>query len=446
MFYFFNKSDGKIEKQKYRINKISFLIDMETDEMSNLKKYFIILIVLTTTVLTFRQSNAQLDFRISYHQEYNNNPLRLPNGEESWISNFHIGAEKSFEKLMLGYYGNYSHFTDISERNYYWHQMAVVGGSDTTGWGIYGEQQINKADFDIFDYKELDAYLRHRLIFGGLSTYLYGRIQFNFYDQLSELNNTKFNASVRVQKTFPTRTTLISGLSFDLKNYMNTDPTVEFIADSNVTTLSKSSMTSSTLNGNGKHGNNRGGRGYRNFENGGQVAPNSYVDLENSSVTQLSLWARLAQSITPTTGIAIQYHNRHLLTGSDRFVSGLADIYNQESGIFNDPMGYESHSYNFELTKILPGSMMFKLTAYYADKNYSSEGIYENEENYSDTTFRNDKYKTIFASLAKDFGISTFNGTILTFNINYQWIDNQSNSYWYEYQTSHISAGFELQF
>ena len=159
---------------------------------------------------------------------------------------------------------------------------------------------------------------------------------------------------------------------------------------------------------------------------------------------QLSLWLRLAQSVTPTTGLAFQYYNRTLLSGQDRFISDISYSYSQESEIFNDPLGYESHSYGLELSKLLPNELILKLAANYVEKDYSAQGIYVNEENYDELTLRNDKHKTFYVNLKKDFEF--IKGSTLAMSLYYQWISNNSNSYWYNYNNNFCSVGFEFEF
>ena len=126
------------------------------------------------------------------------------------------------------------------------------------------------------------------------------------------------------------------------------------------------------------------GRGYRHSGDYGFFSDTSFVDLENPSVMQISLWLRLAQSITQTTGLAFSYYNRTMLSGKDRFISGISYAYTQYSDVFNDPMKYESHSVGTELSKLLHQQMMLKLAAFYVKKDYSAQGIYIDEKSYDE--------------------------------------------------------------
>jgi hypothetical protein len=384
--------------------------------------------------------NAQWNFSLSYDQEYNDNPFHLPQAESSWISNFQFGVEHESGLFTTAYYGTYSHFNNILDRNFYLHQLSLFGGSDTTAWGILGEQRIDKTAFNIYDYKDLNGIFNHRFSMAGIAVNLQSKIQFNFYDQLSELNNWKLNSNFRLHKSFPTRTTLIAGAGIDYKNYLNSANLIEIESDT-----SNLALTNSIMEMENGHGGGRGkGRGYWHGEENGFLTATSYVDLENPSVMQISFWLRLAQSITPTTGLAFSYYNKTLLSGKDRFISGISFSYNQESEVFNDPMGYESHAVGSELSKLLPMEVMLKLAALYMKKGYSAQGIYVDAENYDELMLRNDNYKTFYFNLKKDFEF--INDSLLAITLYYHWMENNSNSYWYNYNNNFYSIGLEIKF
>jgi hypothetical protein len=154
----------------------------------------------------------------------------------------------------------------------------------------------------------------------------------------------------------------------------------------------------------------------------------------------------LAQSITSTTGLAVQYNYQTLLSESARFITGISYNYSEESQIFDDPMGFEGFSVGGELTKLVFGGMILKSTFYYKDKQYVSQGIYTDFENYNGSILRNDVNKTIWINLQKRLGLKFRGGSDLIINLNYQWINNQSNSYWYDYSNQQISLSLEFQF
>ncbi len=394
---------------------------------------------------------AQWNFNLAYDQEYNSNPFHLPDEENSWISLLEVGIEHEWESLLLGYYGSYAHFVNLTERNFYWQQLAVAGGSDTTNWGVLAEQRINRPEFKIYDYQDFDAYFNRRFFLQKFIGNWNVKVQFNRHQELPELNNWKLFTSLRLQRTLPTKTTIISQFGIDFKNYLNSDQAIEILADSSLAapdfSLTGSTAGIESKNSGSENGKGNGGKGRGYFHGGtggGYLSATTYANLENSSVTQFWISVRIAQSISPTFGLAVQYSHRQLLTGNDRYISGLSDSYSQESEIFDDPMGSESHSFGLELTKILPSAIAIKAAAYIDQKNYSSQGIYVDAENYEELTLRRDEAKMLDVSVKKNFNLTR--NLQLSANVSFNLSENESNSYWYDYRNQYVSAGFEFQF
>ncbi|HDQ00291.1 MAG TPA: hypothetical protein ENN22_14080 [bacterium] len=390
--------------------------------------------------------SAQWSYFFGLKQEFNDNPFHFPMSEETWISTLEIGIERQFAQFGAGYYGTVSRFDRMSERDFYLHQLATWTGSDTTSWGAYFEQRLNREDFNIFDYKELKLFFSHRFNISDVAGTGSGNIQYNGYDQFSDLNNVKLNIGVRFNKSFPTKTTFIAGAYIDYKNYLNPSSESDFLPDSLMMMIPNYSVPPVNNTGMGGPASNRGGRGYQPNRGRGYFVQHAYADFENSSVAQLSTYFRLAQSITATTGLAVHYNNRTLISGDDRYISGISDSYSRESEIFNDPLGYQSHSIDAELTKLLPLDMTLKMSAFSTSKKYSSQGIYSDEENYDTDVLRKDHYHSLFLSLKKTFDFDYWGGGLMSINLYFQWIENQSNSYWYDYRNRLGSIQFRFEF
>ena len=402
--------------------------------MRNMKIYILVMIGIVILAMRVNPANSQWYFNLNFDQEYNDNPFWLHEAQESWISTINFSIQKEFEKIFIGYQGSYAYFNNILARNFYYHKLAIGGGTENTNWRISGEQRFNKSDYDIYDYTNAAVYFQHRFNLLGIMTTWNGTVNFNQYNQLAELNNWKLSTTIRFHKSFPTRTSFISGISANYKTYINEGLAISTYPDSTTTSMVFSSYASLL-------GNGGGGNRYR--RHGGYFSSTSYMNLEAPAVSQIVFWARLAQSITPITGLALQYQTRKLVSGTDRYISGLSHSYSQESSIFDDPMSYESYSLIAEVTQLLPLNITLKIIAYYMPKNYSAQGIYLDEESYDETTLREDKYRIVSVALEKKF---SFNFSDLAIYFDYQWLKNESNSYWYNYSNNYAAMGFEFQF
>ncbi|NOZ60533.1 MAG: hypothetical protein GXO74_02520 [Calditrichaeota bacterium] len=405
------------------------------------KKYFPILLALIF-LLSSAKLFGQWGFQMSLNQEYNNNPFHLPQQEKSWVSSALLGAERSWKHWDLSYEGLYSDFANMRDRNFYWHSLTLQAGSDTTMFSLSAEQRIDKTGYDLYDYWNTNAQVTHRFFVKNFTINLSGRAEMNFFNQVQELNNMKFSAGIGFNRSFQTKTILIARADFEYKNYQNSQ--TRGLSDAPLMMdmpVAIAGWGRENSNANGNHGSKRG---YMDNDHGrGFMTPHAYSDFVNASVSQIVSMVRVAQSVAPTLGVALQYVNRGLVGGNSRFITGVADSYSKESEIFNDPMGYESDVIGAEITKIFPWAIRLKLSAYFSKKNFTAQGIYSDSETYDENVLRVDDTKVAYSTISKDLNFSAFAVTIA---VNYQWLENRSNSYWYDYRNQYAAIGLEFYF
>jgi len=399
---------------------------------SKLKMIFIAVILLSLSFDLLSQWNLTL----SLDQAYNNNPFRLPEQQESWISSLNFGIQRQFNNFFINYDGQFNYFEAMGNRNFYWHQVGVGFGSENTNFGMNVEQRVNKTDYNIYNYSMLAGYFNQQFQLAKFNWLWSNGAFYNDYSELSQLNNWEINSNLQIHRTFPTRTTIMGGTGIYYKRYTNSELTVPL--DTATTQIYESAL------GNGKGGSS-GGRHGTIGSDGGYFSQIIYADFEVPSITQIRLWGRLAQSLTATTGLAVQYNYQNLLSESARFITGISYNYSEESQIFDDPMGYEGSSIGGELTQLLFGGIILKGAFYYRDKQYVSQGIYTDAEIYDGSILRSDIDKIFWLNFQKRVEINFREGSDLIFKFNYQWINNQSNSYWYDYSNHQVSIGFEFQ-
>ena len=409
--------------------------------------FYLKIIFLLFSLALLQPVFGQFYYSVSAEREYNTNPFRLKDGEADQTSELGFGVRKDWNNISAQYYGNYLLFNSNAPRNFYWHQFYLNGG-DTLNWFLSADNRINRDDYEVYNYFTLKGGLNSLASSGSYLFRYGGSAAYNNYELLPELNNLMFNAFISMNRSFQTRTSIIGAISFNFKNYLNDNPSEEIIAADDNSDISSLLLKDS---GNGRGGGNGSGHGDGNpGSGGGPGGGNSgfYYSQESASstVTQLLLSFRAAQSITSKTGLALQYFNRISLNDKDRGIAGLLEGYDTESQIFDDPMGYEGETIGAVFTWILPWSSMFKASAYYLDKNYISQGIYAGADNYDENILRSDIRKTVYLVLQKKFDINLFESGSITFFVNYRWMENESNSYWYDYNNQSVSAGIDLDF
>jgi hypothetical protein len=378
-------------------------------------------IILAIIILGFNLSLfGQTIGYFSIDQSLDSNPFRYLEAESSWISELGFGIQHNSNDLSLSYTGNYTRFETLLERNFYWHQAAIFANSKNFQYGVVFEQTINGIDYEVLNSNQYSGYINSNFNIADFN--FYGNLDgnFSYYPQLEELDNFNLDAGLKMQKSFESGTTFIVGSIFHFKKYLTNIIVEDSISGSMI---------------------NQGGHG-----TGGQGINTSFSEYDAPSVSQIQYWFRLAQSITNSTGLALQYQSRLIVGGTSRYFSGVYFNYADESQIFDDPLGYENKNYGAELTQLLPLGIVLKAAFYQNRKEYSTQGIYTDTENYIFDKLRKDTRTTAWVTLQKKISSKFLGSNNVTIKLTYQWLDNESNSYLYNYKSHYTGLGFSLNF
>ncbi len=381
---------------------------------SNLsKKIKIISVNILFLVILFSESNfAQWTFGISTDQEYNSNPFRSPIATKTLISSFDFGLENEMNNFSLGYYGSYINFDNVSDRNFYWHQFAIWKDFESSTLGMYVEQRLNRELYNYFDYSNLTAYFQHKFNIEDFYFAINPNISLTSYNYISILDNLKGTFGFNINRGFETETTLIIGGTFTYKKYIN------HIQSGQLTYLDDSN----------------------------KLVTEKFTDENVSSITQLLSYVRVAQSLGEKTGIAAQFTNRSITNGFANQVKELNMIYGDESEMFDDPVNHEGNSISVELTQIIGEDLSLKFGYYLKNKFYPSQGVYNELSEYNTDIMRADKQNIFNSNLKKAFSLNEADTASLTVGLNYQYINNKSNSYWFKYNGNSFNLGLSLEF
>jgi hypothetical protein len=378
--------------------------------------YKIIIIIFGVNIFSFGQT---IGF-FSIDGAIDSNPFRYLEAESSLISSIGFGIQPQVKDIFISYTGNYTRFETLAERNFYWHQAALFTEIKNFEFGILFEQTLNGIDYEYLNSNQYSGYTNSNFNIGEFN--FYGNLEgtLNYYSQLDELDNFNFDAGIKMQKSFESGTTIILGTIFHYKKYL----TNIIIEDSTIMT-----------------GTSQGGQGQ-----GGMGTNTIYSEYDAPSVSQLQYWFRIAQSITKTTGLAAQYQSRAIVGGTSRYFSGINYNYADESQVFDDPLGYENQRYGAEVTQLIPLGIVLKGAFYKNKKEYATQGIYTDAENYDLEQLREDTRSNARITLQKRIASKFFGSKNVSINLTYQWVDNESNSYLYNYESSYVGLGFSLNF
>lgn len=369
-------------------------------------------------LLSVGNLSAQWYGDIGYSSAYSDNPFGNPVAQESWINTYNGSLEKDFSNFSIGYFGTYAQFTNIADRNYYWHQLAFWQAWDQTDWGVTVEQHLGRSEFRYLDYNLAQIYFNQRFETGTFRWTFSTRGVLNNYREYTDYDFFKGTANLRLHRTLnTTRTTLIGRVGFDYKTFLHP------------LTLTDNSSDGTVMGGDSNRWNT-------SSNSSAIVYPNA---------SQLNGSLRLGQSITHMAGFALQYSYRYSIKSSETYLNDYNYLASQESNIYDDPINYEGGSYGGEVTQLLPFGITLKGGYYTTEKNYTAPGIYAVDGTLEESTYRKDQRNSAFINLWKAVQYNLGGEHTVRFNLSWQWIENDSNSYWYDYKIQSFSLGAELQ-
>jgi hypothetical protein len=357
-------------------------------------------------------SYGQISFSISTEQEFNDNPFKSVLPEKTIISSFDGGLEIDLDAVSFGYYGSYINFDIVPERNFYWHQASAWKSFDNSTLGFYAEQRINKEEYNYFNYTNLNAFYQQKFSIGEFHFSVSPNISLIKYDNISILDNYKLSMGYFVNRGFESGTTLILGGAFNYKKYL--DPVQSGV--------------------------------FEYFDSTNTLIKETFTDKNINSLSQLITYGRIAQSITPTTGAAMQFTNRSIINGIGNQYKELNMVYGDESEIFDDPVNNEGNGFLLEITQLIGEDMSLKAGYYFNKKFYPSQGIYDEAGNYSTGIMRADSQSFVNILFKKTFSLNDSSSSVLSLGLNFQYINNKSNSYWFNYNGNMLNISLGVQF
>ena len=405
-----------IYHKKPSINKINFIVKL--------------ILSLISILLVFSTSLAQITPSIDISSWYDDNLYRSPEKVEDIVTNFDLQLDLQQDKSGANLYlnGSYLLYNTISARNFYINALGfnLIKSIDTDEvhtfyLGADWTFRLNNAEFNYYDYNQIYAYAN--LSFNLDWFYLRGGYSYRYrnYANVPDLTNNQHYGFLQLNKSFETRTTII----------METDIGYKSFAGQNITTYDRTSTS--------------GGKGHGQMSDSATTINTITIASEIPSLSQAVLLTRIAQSLHTKVGIYVQYRKQISLTDETSYVN--SDDYYQDEELFDDPFSYESETYSSQLTWMLPWQMKIKLGGAIIAKNYVSEIAYESID---DTTglagIRSDDQNSYYFNFTKTFPFNKKWINALQFNFNYNYIRNESNSYWYNYENAVVSGNIRIIF
>lgn len=198
--------------------------------------------------------------------------------------------------------------------------------------------------------------------------------------------------------------------------------------------------------GNGQNGNGKGneqGQTVSTIPDPVAEVQSVYVSMQGKSVTRMLSSIRIAQSVTATTGLAVEASRNRSLSGQGRYLSYQDGGYEENDLLFDDPYNYDSDGVSLELTQILPFSIQLKAGWQGQDKRYYYPA-FDMEGNSIDEENRSDQKQSIWIQLSRAFpAIFKLQSSRVLFS--YTGYRNQSNDPFYTYSGYITMLGWQIQ-
>jgi len=170
------------------------------------------------------------------------------------------------------------------------------------------------------------------------------------------------------------------------------------------------------------------------------------VTLGTGTGQQAVVRLRLAQAVTPVTGISLELSRRQVLQSSVRYIGTGSGIYYSDEELFDDVFGYESNSLSLEIKQRLPWGMQLQLGGAVMEKAYPERLAFDLEGvPYPDGRLRSDNRSSAWISVQRSWSPGA-GLPLLKLALDGYLLNNGSNDPYYHYDSSGLSLGLSFDF
>jgi len=301
--------------------------------------------------------------------------------------------QNNFEIYYTGFFNRYYKYTDKSTTI---HKLGAVNTylfseyDNPLNVGINYAVRINKEDYFIYDFNQVSAYANYMHSISESNKIQLGIIGNRIdYENFSLFSHYQLKAFLRSINSFESRTSLTFAAEIDQKIYIEKRQS-QGLAD---------------------------------------------------EVLQAKLYLQLGQGITDELGLSAYVFLRNNISGGNRYFNSIDYVYYEEE-LFNDIYSNEGVETGLTLSYLFLPNIMGKITGVYQVRNYTDLPAADEEGNELEEMRKDNQFS---AGASLEFGLSKIlSGLYLSLNYNY--IKNASNDYYYDYnnQIYAITLGFDF--
>ncbi len=359
-------------------------------------------IICTGTLIFLFAENlfSQFYFGTSFENYFDDNIYNNYSNVSDFVNNFSGEGGYDFESeqnnFELYYSGNYIYFNKNISKTSSFHKFGMVETylfaeeDNPLNMGVNYSFRSNREEFSVYDYGQLTTYINYMhsiseadKLQGGL---IFNKVDYKNYSLFSYYEYKFFAKSIF---SFETGTSLIIGAELDLKKYSQkiNDPEMA------------------------------------------------------ETVTQSKFLLQSGQSLTDELGISAYLLYRKNLKSGNRFFNIDEFVYYEEE-IFNDVYSNEGYETGLSLTYLFSSTVTGKLEGKYQAKNYFNLPAATADGTEMDLTRKDNLYA---AGVSFEINLNTLiNGSALY--LNYNFLLNESNDYYYDHSNQLFSFGFGWDF
>lgn len=377
-------------------------VTMETEaEMAECKFYH--LPVWAAALITFLfagQINAQFSafFSVEGYSDDNiyNNYTQVSDFVTSLTADAAYDVYSEQNNFELYYTGSYNFFREYIFKSSTAHRIGLVNthlfsvDNNPFNAGMNYSFRINRDEFSVYDFNQFSVYANY-LHKTGEGDYIQPGYLFrrNSYENFPAFSHTENIFFFRLNSSFESGTSVISGVEYDLKQYIEKSESPE-LADQQ---------------------------------------------------SQLKLTANIAQSLNDNTGLSAYVIYRSILSEGNRYIS-IDDFVYYEEEVFYDVYSNEGYQAGIKLSALLAQTLLLSIAGEYSAVDFPGLPVADSE-GYSLDFFREDERITIGADLQWSLNI-LLDGLIL--NAAWTQIRNSSNDYYYDFSNNLFSLALEYEF
>jgi len=382
-------------------------------------------------------SGAEIVKRVSVEGIYDNNAFKSSDGVSDAITqtSFYLARRDTSAKAGVEYFyaGDLALFAQSGQRHFtthhvgvaYIHQLGPSRHLFSAGFNFGG--RWDRALYDYYNNLDGALYANLKLNLPG-ATFLRMNYWVNArkYIHLDASSFREHLVSLTYSASLPSRTALRADVSYGYKGY-----TME-----RLTTALVSVPQPAGRMGMGMRRGPGGGPQFR----GEAALQEVVVQSDAPGKSQIALSLRLSQSLSPSTGLNIQYLRRLNPSIGGFYQSGLGTGYAEDDDLFDDRYDYEGHEISGGVSQLLPWGSKLTVEAGYFVKGYRNRPALD-LNGLSLGQDRDDRKRSLSAGVDMPLGMS------MDLNLWYIYGTNASNDLFYSYRGNHaFSVGVSREF